>query len=117
MSQNNSEQLVLCKKYSVVYFESPEYLKVGISKIFEKNKLPINGLRHPPEKDTAGWYIWSGEEFSEDPDFFLPIHTKHLKIICPQIIKYLGLPPGYRFLMGENNYEDVWEDLNLLDIK
>jgi hypothetical protein len=31
-------------------------------------------------------------------------------------VKFLGLPPGFRFLIGENNYEDVWEDKSLLEV-
>ncbi len=70
MELNKTEQLIVCKKYSVEFFESPEYLKVGISKNVKSGKLPINGLRHFPEKGTTGWYIWQGEEFSRDPEFF-----------------------------------------------
>ncbi|MFI5125048.1 MAG: hypothetical protein ACHQDF_06975 [Chitinophagales bacterium] len=66
-------------------------------------------------RSTTGWYLWSGEEFSEDPNFFVPLHVEHLKEWCPEIIKYLRLAPGWRFLIAPN-YEDVWEDLTLLEI-
>jgi hypothetical protein len=26
--------------------------------------VPLNGLRHPAEGDTCGWYIWGGADFS-----------------------------------------------------
>lgn len=110
------EQLQICNKYSVEYVASPEHLILGVSINIKSGIMPINGLRHPPEKGTTGWYIWAGEVFSEDPDFFVPLHVKHLKDWCPKVLKFLGLPTGYRFLIGENNYEDVWEDLSLLDI-
>ncbi len=41
--------------------------------------------------------------------FFVPMHVEHLEQICPLILKYLGLAPGWRFLIDED-YEDVWED-------
>jgi hypothetical protein len=66
-----------------------------------------------PEGHTSGWYIWAGKEFSNDPDFFVPIHIAHLIEWCPEAIKYLGLPPGWRFLF-DKNYEDVWEDKKLI---
>lgn len=116
METIKKEQLLICKKYSAEYAESPKHLIVGISQNVQNGILPINGLRHPPEKDTTGWYIWAGEEFSEEVDFFVPLHVEHLKDWCPQILKYLGLPAGFRFLIGENNYEDVWQDLSLLEI-
>jgi hypothetical protein len=72
-------------------------------------------LRHPPEGDATGWYIWSGEEFSESPDFFVPLCAKHLQVAHPEIAKYLGLAPGWRFLIAPA-YEDVWFDENLLKI-
>ena len=89
--------------------------KLGIA-IETIGKKPINGLRHQPEKGTNGWYIWCGEEFSEKADFFSPLHIEHLKDYLPEVIEYLDLPPGYRFLIDGNNWEDVWFDENLLKL-
>lgn len=75
--------------------------------------LPINGIRYPNENDTCGWYIWAEEELSDSPDFFVPLHVKHLEDWCPFVIKYLGLPIGYRFL-ATPDYEDVWEDKEII---
>ena len=94
--------------------ESPFDMKIGISENALAGAYPLNGLRHPPEGDTTGWYIWSGE-FSLDPNFFVPMHTSHLFELRPEIIPYLGLGPGWRFLIAPK-YEDVWEDLSLLQI-
>lgn len=110
-----NEQKIICKKYSVDCLETPINLKVGISLNVKDGIMPINGLRHPPEGNTTGWYIWAGEEFSSDLNFFVPLHIEHLYEWCPSIIKYLGLPPGYRFLIA-GEYEDVWEDKSLLNI-
>jgi hypothetical protein len=110
-----SEQLAICQKYGTTFCESPSYLKVGISRNVKEGARPVNGLRHPLAGDTTGWYIWGGEEYSGDPDFFIPLHAEHLKSWCPMILKYLGLPPGWRFLVTEK-YEDVWEDKSLLNV-
>lgn len=107
----------ICAKYNSVYFESPDYLKVGISPNLKGSKIfPINGLRHLPHGDTTGWYLWGGEEYSDDPDFFVPLHIAHLEDWNPIILKYLALSPGHRFLIGENGYEDVWFDDTLLEV-
>ncbi len=104
----------LCKKIGVDFIDNPDFFKIGVSiNLKEQNLFPINGLRHNPEKDTTGWYIWAGE-YSEDPNFFVPIHVLHINEWNPLILKFLGLPPGYRFLIGENNYEDIWYDENLI---
>jgi hypothetical protein len=75
----------------------------------------VNGLRHPPATDTSGWYIWFGEEFSTEADFFVPLHVSHVCEECPELIRLLGLPPGYRFLLA-GGYVDVWFDPQLLSV-
>jgi len=113
----SNEQKLVCEKFHALPFDTPLDLKVGISlNVKEKNLFPINGFRHNPEGDTTGWYIWAGEDFSDDPDFFVPLHVEHIKEWRPEIIKYLALPPGYRFLIGEDKYEDVWFDETLLEV-
>lgn len=107
-------QKELCKKYEAGFLSSPSGLKVGIAANVREGIVPINGLRHRPEADTTGWYIYAGEELSEDPNFFMPLHVEHLDDWCPQVKKYLGLAPGWRFLIA-GDYEDVWFDESLLD--
>lgn len=76
----------------------------------------INGLRHPSEGKTNGWYIWAGEYSSKDK-FFTPVCYKHISnYIDNSILEYLDLPHGYRFLIDNYDYEDVWFDEKLLNI-
>ncbi|MBK7959695.1 MAG: hypothetical protein IPK03_17390 [Bacteroidetes bacterium] len=76
-------------------------LKIGIADNVLTDLNPINRLRSPIENGTTGWYIWSGQRFSDDADFFKPYCIKHLIELKPSIIKYLGLPPGFRFLIDK----------------
>jgi hypothetical protein len=110
------KQIELCRKYNVKPLPAPKYLKVGIARNVKGALLPLNGLRLVPEADTTGWYIWAGEVFSEEPDFFGPLHVEHLSLWRPEVIPYLLLPPGWRFLIAPD-YEDVWYDENLLKDK
>jgi hypothetical protein len=112
---HKEEQKNFCAKYNAPFVESPSFLKVGIAKNIKDLLQPIKGLRHPSEGDTSGWYIWAGEEFPDDPNFFIVLHIEHLPDFCPEVIKYLGLAPGWRFLITKE-YEDVWEDKSLLEI-
>ncbi len=114
MDSNVIEQLALCTKYGASHCVIDFGLKLGISKEAIEGILPLNGVRYPAEGDTSGWYIWGGEETSKDEDFFLPLHISHLHEIAPNIIKYLSLPPGWRFLVVPGEYEDVWQDGTLL---
>lgn len=109
------EQKKICRQYNIEYKPVDINSYLGISDNTNGVLMPINGLRHPIKGDTSGWYIWSGEIFLQDADFFKPIHIKHVFSRCPQVLKYLALTPGYRFLIT-NEYVDVWFDESLLDI-
>lgn len=110
----NSKQIAKCQEYGATYSPVLDFLKVGIAKNVQENIWPINGLRHLPSGDTTGWYIWAGEELSDDADFFYPVHVEHVSSWCQEVLPYLGLPPGYRFLIAPD-YEDVWYDPSLLE--
>jgi hypothetical protein len=109
-----AQQRAICIKYGAEFFSSPPDLKVGIASNVRGGILPINGMRHPPAGDTTGWYIWAGEVLSENPEFFKASHVAHLSEWRPVVLKYLGLAPGWRFLVA-SSYQDVWRDQSLLD--
>jgi hypothetical protein len=110
-SQINELQQKTCREYEREFIPCSPNSKLGLA-IQTLGLEPINGLRHPPTKDTNGWYIWAGE-FSSDADFFSPVHTEHLTERLPDAIRFLGLPPGSRFLLAKD-YVDVWFDESLL---
>lgn len=107
-------QRLLCQEHGATFFPTNAEAKVGIA-LATLQLRPLNGLRHPPEGDTSGWYIWGGYELSTEPNFFDPLHAEHLVKRCPEILKFLGLPPGYRFLI-DGEYVDVWFDPKLLGV-
>jgi len=51
---------------------------------------------------------------SEDEDFFSPLHIEHIDEYLPVIKEFLSLPVGYRFLIDDKNFEDVWFDQTLI---
>jgi hypothetical protein len=114
MSTIIQQQQETCRTYGVRWVAAPDAMKVGLAPNVRAGLQPLNGLRHPPEGDTTGWYIWAGQEFSDAADFFEPVHVSHLADLCPSVLRLLGLPPGSRFLT-DGAHLDVWEDLSLLD--
>lgn len=106
----------ICETHDAEFLQTLLDDKAGVA----ANLLPaseiINGLRHPPSEGTCGWYIWAGDELRADDDFFEPIHIKHPIERCPAVLKYLGLAPGWRFLLAKD-YEDVWFDPALLELE
>lgn len=108
-------QQQICAEHKVPFVECPLELKIGVSKNIGEDILPLNGLRHLIEKGTCGWYIWRGGEIPQDgAHFFEPIHVTHLSEVCPKAMKYLGLPPGWRFYIDSQGFEDVWYDEKLI---
>ena len=82
---------------------------IGLAVDSLKNGI-INGLRHPSKENTNGWFIWSGD-YSDSEVFFKPVCIKHIdNYINIDLSEFLDLPAGYRFLIDEHNYEDVWFD-------
>lgn len=110
-----SEQHKICARYGAPFVQAPDELIAGVAKNVLTSVTPINGLRHPPARGTTGWYVWAGEAYSSDADFFVPLHVAHLGEWRAEVLPYLGLPPGWRFLLAEGQ-EDVWFDPQLLDV-
>ncbi|MCP9764141.1 immunity protein Imm33 domain-containing protein [Lacihabitans soyangensis] len=107
------KQKEICKNNNSIWKPINKKLRVGVSINLDKD--PINGLRHPAEKGTTGWFIWTGD-YSEADDFFQPMCAEHLLQQRPEIIKYLGLDIGFRFLADAKGYEDIWYDEKLKTI-
>jgi hypothetical protein len=112
--QIQEAQKTTCEKHGVEFVPFADTTISGLARS-TLGLSPINGLRHPAQSGTSGWYIWCGEEFSAVADFFAPVHTKHLYDELPQIMPLLALPPGYRFLVA-GNYVDIWFDQSLLGV-
>ena len=99
MDRLTQEQLEACARYGVRCVPCGEGSKVGIA-LQTFGRIPLNALRHSLEGGTCGWYIWAGEEMSEAADFFQPLHVEHLASYVPELLPFLGLPPGWRVLLA-----------------
>jgi hypothetical protein len=102
----------VCAKVGVTPDHPGDTEKLGVA-LETLHLQPLNGLRHPREGGTCGWYIWGGTTLRQESDFFEPLHVAHLVERCPLAIPFLGLPPGWRFLVADGQ-EDIWYDASLL---
>ena len=107
-------QTAICRRVGAEFESSPPHLKIGLA-LATVGEQPIHGLRQPAVEDTTGWFVWCGE-YSADDDFFQPLCVEHLPEYLPTIIPYLGLPAGWRFLLGPG-HEDLWFDADLLEVE
>jgi len=103
----------ICDRLGVSAQPPAEGSKLGVA--LGTSGFPINGLRHEVFDDANGWYVWCEEVLGEGDDFFSPLHVEHIHEYLPLIQSYLDLPPGYRFLLGDDGFEDVWFDQSLLE--
>lgn len=106
-------QRQICRAAGAVWMGSSLDSNAGIAANLSSGLWPLNGLRHLPAGGTCGWYLWAGESFSDRPDFFSPACVRHLLTGVSPTVDYLGLPPGWRFLLAPG-YEDVWFDPTIL---
>lgn len=105
-------QKEVCTKFNSKWNPINKKLKIAASA--NLNLDPLNGLRLNSQNGTSGWFIWSGE-YSEKKSFFKPISAEHLLQIRPEMIKYFALDVGFRFLIDNKDYENVWFDTTLND--
>lgn len=116
MTEAEREQRALCARHGADWVPAAVGMKVGIALNVRTGLIPVHGLRHAPVGETTGWYLWAGDDpIPTDPDYFVPLHIEHVENWRPGILKFLGLPPGWRFL-SDGEYEDIWEDPSLLDV-
>lgn len=103
----------VCECENVATVEPEPGSKLGLA-LNTLGQQPIHGLRIEPANGTNGWYIWCGGEMPDNEDFFSPLHIEHIDDYLPLVKKFLHLPFGYRFLIDDKNYEDVWFDQALI---
>ena len=104
-----------CDQHGADFLAAYDSNKLGLALQTCEASGPWHGLRHLPEKGTSGWFIWKGD-YKEDENFFSPLHVTHITDYAPEVSEFLGLAPGWRFLI-DGTYNDVWLDESLLNIK
>ena len=103
------EQQLLCEEFGSAYVEvsGDDVVAVAVQTL---NKDPIVGLRKKAEGDEqVAWYIYGGEQVSSDADFEI-MAVRELQDIAPEVLPYLALDQGFRFMIDADDYEDVWKE-------
>lgn len=104
-----AEQKLLCEEFGSAYIEVKGDDIVAVA-IHTLNQDPIVGIRKIAEtEENVSWYIYGGE-LPEGEDFFETMTIKKLQEIIPEVLPYLALDIGYRFMIDGDDYEDVWKE-------
>ncbi|MEJ5049765.1 hypothetical protein WH221_07980 [Chryseobacterium culicis] len=64
----------------------------------------IEGIRYDSPQDESGWYLIT-DDYNNDIKSLKMVHFYHIAFARPDILKYLAIPLGYRFLMKEGKIE------------
>jgi len=64
----------------------------------------IEGIRYEAPQNESGWYLIT-DDYNDDIKTLKMVHFYHIVFARPDILKYLALPFGYRFIMKEGNIE------------
>ncbi|PTT43701.1 hypothetical protein DBR28_00200 [Chryseobacterium sp. HMWF028] len=64
----------------------------------------IEGIRYESSQDESGWYLIT-DDWNDDIKSLKVVHFFHVAFARPDILKYLAIPFGYRFIMKEGNIE------------
>ena len=94
----------ICGQYSSDFVLPDPGAKIGIA-IDTLTTMPITGVRRTPENGTDGWYIWGGD-YSPAVEFYQSLHLSHIGEVAPQVVPYLALAPGFKFIIDNEGYED-----------
>ncbi|MHB0934820.1 MAG: immunity protein Imm33 domain-containing protein [Armatimonadota bacterium] len=103
----------ICQQYGAEFTPPQPGSRLGIA-LQTVQRIPIQGIRYLPCHGTCGWYIYGGEEWSDDPDFYQALCVEHLEDYCKLALPFICLPPGWGFVTDDKGYIDVWSDENLL---
>ncbi|GGK48068.1 hypothetical protein SAMN04490189_0043 [Pseudomonas koreensis] len=98
-------QKKVCEQYGLPVLPPEEMVAVAIGSL---GKSPIYGTRvQLPEGGNVSWFIHCGD-YSATDDFYQAVHIQHLSEMLPQVVNYLCLPTGAKFIIDTEGYEDVW---------
>ncbi|MFJ4144702.1 hypothetical protein [Pseudomonas sp. NPDC089734] len=98
-------QQKLCEKYGLPVHPPEGMVAIALATL---DKTPIYGTRiQLPEGGTVSWFIHCGD-YSDASGFYQAVHTEHVKKELPEVMKYLFLPEGAKFIIDRDGYEDVW---------
>jgi len=108
-----AEQTKICEKYqsAVVPCYENEIIALAVESI---GKQPTYGTRiRPKSGEKVAWFFYSGEN-TQETDFFKPVHIHHVKELMPELEKYLCLDFGYKIIIDDRGYEDVWRESEMI---
>ncbi|WP_419868699.1 immunity protein Imm33 domain-containing protein [Chryseobacterium sp. CT-SW4] len=96
-------QSELCSEYSLLPIFPNFNQMIVISKGVYEGKA-IEGIRYDSPEHMSGWWLIT-DDYDDNIESLMTVHYYHVAFQRPDVLKYLALPFGYRFLMKDENIE------------
>ncbi|SFN92496.1 hypothetical protein SAMN05421594_4738 [Chryseobacterium oleae] len=96
--RNQSE---LCSHYGLAP-QSPNFSQMIVISDGVYEGKDIEGIRYESPEHMSGWWLIT-DDYDDNIESLKTVHFHHVAFARPDILKYLGLPFGYRFLMENGN--------------
>lgn len=102
-----ADQQLECKAHQVapLFPNFGQYLMISDG-VYEG--LPVNGVRYMSPSHMTGWWLTT-DEYNDDVKSLKNVHFFHVAFTRPDILKYLALPPGFRFYISQGE-SGAWFD-------
>lgn len=95
------KQSELCSHYGLpVQFPNFSQMVVISKGVYEGKD--IEGIRYESPEHMSGWWLIT-DDYDDNIESLMTVHFHHVVFSRPDIVKYLALPFGYRFLMDNGN--------------
>ncbi|WNI38410.1 hypothetical protein [Chryseobacterium sp. SG20098] len=97
------QQSEMCLQYDLIPLFPNFNQSVVISGGVYEGK-DIEGIRYDSSQDESGWYLIT-DDYNDDIKSLKMVHFYHVAFARPDILQYLAIPFGYRFIMKNGNVE------------
>lgn len=99
------EQHSVCSKVGAD-FTTPRFEQLIVISDGVLEGEETEGVRYPSPEHMSGWWITT-DKYDGNTKSLKTVHAQHVAVNRPDLVKYLGLPHGYRFHELTN---DAWFD-------
>ncbi|MDQ1161345.1 hypothetical protein QE422_001713 [Chryseobacterium sp. SORGH_AS 447] len=105
--KNQSE---ICFQYKLIPLFPNFNQQIVISKGVYEGK-DVEGIRYDSPEHMSGWWLIT-DDYDDNIESLTTVHYYHVAFARPDILKYLALPFGYRFLMENDNVKIIKDEID-----
>jgi len=102
------EQSEICSQYGLIpSFPNFNQMIVISEGVYEGKD--VEAIRYVSPGHMSGWWLIT-DDYNDNIESLMTVHFYHVAFKRPDILKYLALPFGYRFLMENDSIEIIKDD-------